>query len=789
MEENRFDRLSAAFGVLNDPSALEEVGRLRHQNEEGLYFVAFVGQFSAGKSTLLNNLLGRKILPEGTTETTPVLTYLRYGEDERAHLFFLDGTEREIALEDIARIMQRGANSLDFDLDRIEHLEVFVRSELLSNGMVLLDTPGFNTLIERHEQLLAETLSLASNIVCVSGRALSKPDAEKISAMMEHGFPMTFVRTRCDEINEIEESYEQVRREELKTFRETLGDRFDEARFFHISNLPQSPYFSKIDGIRNLLGAVGRDVRASLDESIGLQLDELEKKASEGLASLMIDLKTRLANRDDELARKRQKLENEIAALNSKLERNRSKLEAKARECCRSLKSESEDRIEKEIDRMTKKIFEAREINGNDAMKLFLQTETRQVLQRFLLMINNRVDPLLKEINGEAEAVGGVGIDWSELPEAQDYTTLIGEQDAQTAELNRQLTLLRENRAELEENLSAADGEELQSLQTELAALEDELGELQREQSGKIYEPQYKIVESDNTGERIGKGIGNILDIALIFLPQTAFVQSAKNVGVIGKLSNAAGKAGKYLGATFKGLKIGGSVSAEIGKVSKFYRRAAQLNKAKQMVLTASEGMTKLKKSVPVGFLDYLTAEHWGEQLGKQFDDPPRRVEDQEHKARFEEEKQALADQILRRQRAVFERKKELGLFRDRIEEERARLDSLKLNEDELARQLKSRESQLREEAKRQSLDNWRRAWATRYAEQLREQLSAQVEIYMREMPDRLNAYLETRLAAIENKLLERKRQYDELSSLSSTDIEAKIAEVGSLQKSFAPAA
>ena len=74
----------------------------------------------------------------------------------------------------------------------------------------MLDTPGINTLIQRHEHLLANSLSLASAIIYVVSGAPSRLDIEKLQSFNEHGFPLAFVRTHCDEINEWEESYFQV---------------------------------------------------------------------------------------------------------------------------------------------------------------------------------------------------------------------------------------------------------------------------------------------------------------------------------------------------------------------------------------------------------------------------------------------------------------------------------------------------------------------------------------------------------------------------------------------------
>ena len=57
--------------------------------------VLVVGEAKRGKSTLVNALLGRDVLPSGVTPLTAVTTTVRYGDDERAEVRFLDGHDEK----------------------------------------------------------------------------------------------------------------------------------------------------------------------------------------------------------------------------------------------------------------------------------------------------------------------------------------------------------------------------------------------------------------------------------------------------------------------------------------------------------------------------------------------------------------------------------------------------------------------------------------------------------------------------------------------------------------------
>ena len=74
--------------------------------DNGNYVLTVMGQFSAGKSTLINELVGKKVLPVNKTETTAVVTYLRYGAEERAELVYSDGTIIPCSIEETMQLEQ-----------------------------------------------------------------------------------------------------------------------------------------------------------------------------------------------------------------------------------------------------------------------------------------------------------------------------------------------------------------------------------------------------------------------------------------------------------------------------------------------------------------------------------------------------------------------------------------------------------------------------------------------------------------------------------------------------------
>lgn len=101
--------------------------------------LAIAGKVKAGKSTLLNALIGEELAPTDAGECTQIVTWYVYGTSPRVRLFPVNGPP-------VDRPYLRDAGALDVDLgglrhDEVDHLEVTWPAGRLKD-VTLLDTPG-----------------------------------------------------------------------------------------------------------------------------------------------------------------------------------------------------------------------------------------------------------------------------------------------------------------------------------------------------------------------------------------------------------------------------------------------------------------------------------------------------------------------------------------------------------------------------------------------------------------------------------------------------------------------
>jgi predicted GTPase len=139
----RLLRLATLGEELGANRVSDEARELAARVSEGRFYVACIGQFKRGKSTLINALIGAPVLPVGFVPVTAVPTVIRFGEQPKARIQARDGSWRETAVSDLNQYVSEEHNPEN--TKGIKGVEVFVPSPLLATGMCLVDTPGLGS--------------------------------------------------------------------------------------------------------------------------------------------------------------------------------------------------------------------------------------------------------------------------------------------------------------------------------------------------------------------------------------------------------------------------------------------------------------------------------------------------------------------------------------------------------------------------------------------------------------------------------------------------------------------
>lgn len=139
--------------------------------------LAIVGQFSRGKTTLINALLGGAYLPMGAIPMTSVITTVRYGSRSRALVRRRgSGLSVEVPLSDVAEYV--GKSGTERAELQVAAVEVEVPAEILRLGFELVDTPGVGSALEANTATTRRFLPQADAVIFVTGFDSPLSDAE-----------------------------------------------------------------------------------------------------------------------------------------------------------------------------------------------------------------------------------------------------------------------------------------------------------------------------------------------------------------------------------------------------------------------------------------------------------------------------------------------------------------------------------------------------------------------------------------------------------------------------------
>jgi GTP-binding protein EngB required for normal cell division len=170
----------------------------------GRFYVACLGQFKRGKSSLLNALVGRQLLPVGVVPITAAVTVMRHGQQVAAGVRFLDGREQEIDLAEVASFVSEDGNPQN--AKGVAAVEVFVPSPLLESGMCLVDTPGVGSVFEGNTAVTRGFVPHIDAALLVLGAdpPISADELSLVQDLSRHTSELLFVLNKSDRLPDTE---------------------------------------------------------------------------------------------------------------------------------------------------------------------------------------------------------------------------------------------------------------------------------------------------------------------------------------------------------------------------------------------------------------------------------------------------------------------------------------------------------------------------------------------------------------------------------------------------------
>jgi GTP-binding protein EngB required for normal cell division len=151
-----------------DPARIQQIRDIQTHGDHP-YLLMFVGTFSAGKSSLINALIGEPLLKTGPTPTTDRIRILRYGDEP-------------------------------LQLESGRSLETVYHPSDLLRTVSLVDTPGLESIFSHHEAMTREYLHRADAVffVMLASQAMSSQNLDALQTLRDFGKKLAIVINQID---------------------------------------------------------------------------------------------------------------------------------------------------------------------------------------------------------------------------------------------------------------------------------------------------------------------------------------------------------------------------------------------------------------------------------------------------------------------------------------------------------------------------------------------------------------------------------------------------------------
>ena len=207
---------------------------------------AVFGEFSVGKSTLINALLGCNALPAKAMPTTGHATRIRFGLSEGVNVTLTDGRRESCKLEQVNSFVTLNMQSRA--REDIESIEIVINTPFLRDGLTVIDTPGIND--ADAQTLRAERADMSCDFVLLVLRAeqmLGSDIRQRAAIWMaqELGKPVVPI-LNC--LNLVEAKDQDELRRLLGAWANSSLTPFLGKPFFEVNAIGALRYVLKIDG-------------------------------------------------------------------------------------------------------------------------------------------------------------------------------------------------------------------------------------------------------------------------------------------------------------------------------------------------------------------------------------------------------------------------------------------------------------------------------------------------------------------------------------------------------------
>ncbi|MBA5792340.1 dynamin family protein [Flavobacterium sp. xlx-214] len=355
---------------LSDITLELQVIKDRFSNTNSEIIIPIVGEFSSGKTTLINAITEGKKLETSSKPTTAVIYEILFGnENEGAQLF--KSNAEVIEIEDVSTI--KNAN-----LEEVERVRIFDKGNNVDKNIVLVDTPGLSSNDPKHLEVLSSYLPNADALIlCIDvNQQITNSLLEFIKFNNLAHLPLYLVITKTDTktSDEIEEVKNYISR--------NINIPIDRMIAISSTKNELTEFYSLIENIQKSKNEIVNNV-------LSFRLNKTREYLQDHIKSL-IENTTSDSSIETQLKQQQRQLEKLLNAVNRLISDSRSEVEEIEYEIVKGFSRVVSDKLDSIISKNTIDADQQAISAINSTCNLMMSDYQNEVRKKLYILANER---------------------------------------------------------------------------------------------------------------------------------------------------------------------------------------------------------------------------------------------------------------------------------------------------------------------------------------------------------------------------------------------------------------
>jgi small GTP-binding protein len=257
------------FTQHGDLKNANKVKQLAIKLESKEFLIAFCGHFSAGKSTMINQIIGENLLPSSPIPTSANLVKVKTGEDY-AKVYFNNEKPRLYLAPYDYDIVKNYCK----DGDQIKEIEISHSESPLPPNTVIMDTPGIDSADDAHRIATESAIHLADLIFYVMDYNHVQAELNFLftQELTKAGKEVYLVINQIDKHNDEELSFEEFKKSVLNSY---MAWGVNPARIFYTSLKDKNHLLNEFKELQQFINQKLQLSEGNVVSSIFLSLKKL----------------------------------------------------------------------------------------------------------------------------------------------------------------------------------------------------------------------------------------------------------------------------------------------------------------------------------------------------------------------------------------------------------------------------------------------------------------------------------------------------------------------------------